>query len=308
MAPIVPAGDVVYGIQLPVQAQSRYFVEDWELAAGPADVAQVARAADDAGFFYVAVCDHVAIPDELAPRMSAVWWDTVATLGWLAGLTTRTRLLSSVWNVGYRHPLVTAKAFATLDYISGGRAILGVGAGHVEKEFATLGVDYTRRGPLLSEGLRIIDEALTTGSYDGMQVAPRAVQQPRPPIWVGGSVPAAVKRAAVLADGWLPQGTPLEQMPAMVELFRSERRNAGLDEHSGDVGAITEWLYVGDPSWELGRPAITGSAAEIAAALRRWAEVGVNHLQVRFASRSADELTDQIAAFGREVGPNLRTG
>src|SRR3954464_2950454 len=134
MPPIVPAGAVVFGMQLPVQAQSKYFVEPWEISAGPAEVAAVAQAADRAGFFYVAVCHHVAIPAALGPRMSAGWWDTIATLGWLAGLTTKTRLLSSVFNLTYRHPLVGAKSFATLDLISGGRRIIGVGAGHVEKE------------------------------------------------------------------------------------------------------------------------------------------------------------------------------
>src|SRR3954467_12704790 len=80
MPPIVPAGRLVFGIQLPVQAQSKYFVEPWETSAGPDEVARVAQAADRSGFFYVAVCDHVAIPDDLAPRMGAVWWDTIATL------------------------------------------------------------------------------------------------------------------------------------------------------------------------------------------------------------------------------------
>src|SRR3954465_7969468 len=103
MAPIVPAGQAVFGIQLPVQAQSKYFVEPWELDAGPAEVASVAQAADESGFFYVAVCDHVAIPDDLAPRMSAVWWDTIAALGWLAGLTKKTRLLSSGFNPPNHH-------------------------------------------------------------------------------------------------------------------------------------------------------------------------------------------------------------
>src|SRR5881398_1034456 len=106
MAPIVPAGQVVFGIQLPVQAQSKYFVEPWELDAGPAEVAAVAQAADRSSFLYVAVCDHVVIPDGRSPRMSAVGWDIVATLAWLAGLTTQTRLLSSVFNRTCRHPLV----------------------------------------------------------------------------------------------------------------------------------------------------------------------------------------------------------
>jgi probable F420-dependent oxidoreductase len=301
MPPIVPAGEVVFGIQLPVQAQSRYFVEDWELSAGPAEVAAVAQAADQAGFFYVAVCDHVVIPDDLAPRMSAVWWDTVATLGWLAGVTTRTRLLSSVFNLTYRHPLVSAKSFATLDLVSGGRAIVGVGAGHVEKEFAALGVDFSSRGRLLDEALVVFDQALREGAVDGMQLAPGPVQRPRPPIWVGGAAPAAVRRAARLADGWLPQGTPLEQMPDLVALYRSER-----GDDSGDIGAISEWLYVGDPAWDVDRPCVSGSAEQIAESLHRWAAVGVNHLQVRFPSRSVDELVDQVTAFGEQVGPLLK--
>jgi probable F420-dependent oxidoreductase len=300
MPPIVPAGSVVFGIQLPVQAQSKYFVEPWELGAGPAEVATVAQAADRAGFFYVAVCDHVAIPDDLSPRMSAVWWDTIASLGWLAGLTTRTRLLSSVFNLTYRHPLVSAKSFATLDYISQGRALIGVGAGHVEKEFEALGVDFAGRGRLLDESLEVFDEALRTGIVDGMEIQPRPVQQPRPPIWVGGSARAAVRRAARLADGWLPQGTPLQEMPAMVDLYREER-----GDETGDIGAISPWLYVGEPSWDLNRECVSGSPEQLAAELNKWAAVGVNHIQVRFPSRSVGELVDQVTAFGEQVGPLL---
>ena len=300
MPPIVPPGRLVFGIQLPVQAQSRYFVEPWELAAGPAEVAQVAQAADRGGFFYVAVCDHVAIPDDLAPRMSAVWWDTIATLSWLAAQTTQTHLLSSVFNLSYRHPLVAAKSFATLDLLSGGRTIIGVGAGHVEKEFAALGVDFASRGQLLDDGLRVLDEALRTGAVDGMQLAPQPVQRPRPPVWVGGGAPAAVRRAARLADGWLPQGTPLEQMPPLVELYRQER-----GDETGDIGAITEWLCVGSPSWDVQRPCVSGSPEEIADALRQWGKVGVNHLQVRFPSRDVGELVEQVERFGTEVGPLL---
>ena len=300
MPPVVPAGSVVYGIQLPVQAQSKYFVEPWELDAGPAEVAAVAQAADRAGFFYVAVCDHVAIPDDLAPRMSAVWWDTVASLGWLAGLTSKTRLLSSVFNLTYRHPLVSAKSFATLDYISQGRVVVGVGAGHVEREFEALGIDFASRGRLLDDALEVFDEALRTGVVDGMEIQPRSVQQPRPPIWVGGSAPAAVRRAARLADGWLPQGTPLEEMPEMVGVYRKER-----GDETGDIGAIAPWVYVGDPSWDVNRPCESGSPEQIAAELNKWASVGVNHLQVRFPSRGVDELVDQITAFGAQVGPLL---
>jgi probable F420-dependent oxidoreductase len=300
VAPIVPSGNVVYGIQLPVQAQSTYFVEAWERAAGPPEIAAVAAAADRSGFFYVGVCDHVAIPTDIAPRMGATWYDTISTLSWLAAQTSTTRLLSSVYNLMYRHPLVAAKSFATLDLLSGGRVIVGIGVGHLEKEFAALGVDFGGRGQASDHALATLEQALRDGIVDDMEVAPRAVQQPRPPLWVGGSSPAAVRRAARLADGWLPQGTPLDRLPPLISLYRDER-----GDDSGDVGAITEWLYVGEPSWDLDRPATIGSAERIADALRTWTAVGVNHLQVRFASRSVDELIEQVEAFGQTVGPLL---
>src|ERR1700736_3144334 len=148
---IVPDGQVVYGMQLPVQAQSEMFVADWERTSGPDELIAMAAKADEMGFFYIAVCDHIAIPRRLAPAMGTTWYDTIATLGFLAALTTRVRLLSHVWVAAYRHPLASAKAFATLDHLSGGRVIVGVGAGHVAGEFTNLGVAFERRGRLLDE-------------------------------------------------------------------------------------------------------------------------------------------------------------
>jgi probable F420-dependent oxidoreductase len=296
-------------MQLPVQAQSALFAEPWERVSGPAELAAVAVAADAAGFDYVGVCDHVAIPRRLAAAMSTVWYDTVATLGWLAAQTTRTRLLSHVFNTTYRHPLVTAKAFATLDALSGGRVILGVGAGHVPEEFAALGVDFHRRGTLLDEGLAQVDAALrdefalTDPAGGGMGQAPRPVQIPRPPIWVGGSAPAAVRRAAHY-DGWLPQGTPRGEMRPLVELFTKERAAAGVESPAA-IGTVTEWLYVGSPGWDVNRPCIAAAPQDLAENLREYAALGVTHLQVRFPSRTLGELVDQITAFGTEVAPLL---
>lgn len=149
-----------YGIQLPVQSQSTIYAEAWEADAGPADLVEIARTADRSGFDYIASCDHVAIPRRLASAMSTVWYDPVATLGFLAGVTERVRLLSHVAVVGLRHPLVTAKQYATLDHLSGGRLILGVGAGHVQEEFEVLGVDFERRGAVLDECVDALRAAL----------------------------------------------------------------------------------------------------------------------------------------------------
>ena len=159
-----PLGDTPfsYGMQLPVQSQSTLYAEAWEADAGPADLVEIARTADRSGFDYIASCDHVAIPRRLASAMSTVWYDPVATLAFLAGVTERVRLLSHVAVVGLRHPLITAKQYATLDHLSGGRLILGVGAGHVQEEFEVLGVDFERRGAVLDECVDALRAALGT--------------------------------------------------------------------------------------------------------------------------------------------------
>lgn len=302
-----------YGMQLPVQSQSTLYAEPWEADAGPKDLAEIARAADRAGFAYVATCDHVAIPRRLAPAMGTVWYDPVATLAYLAGVTERVRLLSHVAVVGLRHPLLTAKQYATLDNLSGGRLILGVGAGHVREEFEALGVDFDRRGAVLDECVDALRAALGPDefpshhgkSYDfeGLGQRPRPAQD-RVPVWVGGSSPAAVRRAAVRGDGWLPQGDPRDRLPAQIARLRRLREEAGVTAPLA-VGAITEPLYVGDPDWDVGRRTLTGRPEALAESLQAYGAMGVDQIQVRFRSRSRDELTDQMGEFGAEVGPLL---
>jgi probable F420-dependent oxidoreductase len=307
---IIPAGTLVYGMQLPIQAQSSLFAEDWERDAGGEELGAIARVADAAGFFYVAVCDHTAIPRALAPRMGTTWYDTMTTLGFLAGITERVRLLTHVYTLPNRHPLVGAKAIATLDALSKGRAIFGVGAGHVADEFALLGADFAGRGALLDEAIDVVKAALTDEypEADGPNypvrdfgLAPRPVRRPRPPIWVGGSSRPALRRAAERGDGWLPQGTPRAQMPEQIAYLLKHRNG----DDPIDLGAVTEFLYIGKPTWTVGEKCISGPADLIADGLREFGAMGVTHLQVRFRSRSLDELLDQMTAFGAQVGPLL---
>ncbi|MEU3921575.1 LLM class F420-dependent oxidoreductase [Streptomyces sp. NPDC029004] len=300
-------------MQLPVQSQSTIYAEPWEAAAGAEDLAEIARAADRAGFAYLATCDHVAIPRRLADAMSTVWYDPVATLAFLAGITERVLLLSHVAVVGLRHPLVSAKQYATLDHLSGGRLILGVGAGHVQEEFEALGVDFAARGPVLDETIDALRAALGEEefpefagerfSFSGLGQRPRPAQR-RIPLWVGGSSPAAVRRAAVRGDGWLPQGDPRTRLPDQIAKLKALREAAGITAPI-EIGAITEPLYVGDAHWEIGRRTVSGKPEAIAESLRAYAAMGVHQIQVRFRSRSRSELTDQIAAFGADVAPHL---
>ncbi len=310
---IVPPGRLVYGMQLPIQAQSTLFAAPWEADAGADELLRIAQACDRNGFFYVAVCDHVCVPRERAAAMRTAWYDTVATLGFLAAATREVRLLSHVYVLPYRHPLQSAKAFATLDALSRGRIILGVGAGHLEGEFATLGVDFKRRGKLLDEAIDAVKSALrdefpehagATWRFADVGIAPRPVQKPRPPVWVGGSTPAALRRAAARGDGWLPQGTPHAELPQAISIIREERKRLHGDVPI-EIGTMSQWLYVGKRTFDVGPNTRTGSAEEIAAHLRGLKDLGVHHCGVRFRARSCDELIAQIEAFGADVAPLL---
>jgi probable F420-dependent oxidoreductase len=305
----VSAAPLAFGLQLPIQSQSTAFVQPWERDAGVGELVQVAQACEAAGFDYVAVCDHVAIPADKAGTMSTEWWDTIATLAYLAAVTERVRLLSHVYVLAYRHPLVAAKAWATLDALSGGRAVLGVGAGHVEGEFGALGVPFTERGRLLDEAIDAVRAAFhaevpshqgPSWSFDGLGARPRPVQE-HLPIWVGGSSIPAMRRAAERGDGWLPQGPPEGGMAAGIEFVRATREAAG---RTGPftIGALSGPLYLGDPPPELGR-CVRGSAEKIAGYLRTYRDLGVDQVQVGFVSRSAEELCDQIAGFAAEIAP-----
>jgi probable F420-dependent oxidoreductase len=308
---VLPEGTLSFGMQLPIQSQSSLYVQPWEPAAGPDELAQVALACEAAGFFYVGVCDHTFIPTRLAGAMGTTWYDTVATLGWLAGITTRVRLLSHIYVVALRHPLRAAKEFATLDVLSGGRVICGVGAGHVAEEFDLMSPEFDQRGASTDEavvglaaGLGEEFPTLHGPRWKATDVGlkPRPVQSPRPPIWVGGSSPAALRRAARFGDGWLPQSLgPNVELLATLRRLRDELRGGA----PIDVGSISDFLYVGEsPSGlELPQGTVAGSADQVADYLRPFADAGVGQVQVRFPARSAVELCDQIAAFGNEVIP-----
>ena len=274
-----------YGMQLPIQAQSTIFVEEWEKTAGADELATVARACDDAGFDYIAVCDHVAIPRAKADAMSSTWYDTVATLGFLAGVTTQVRLLSHVYVAAYRHPLQTAKAFSTLDALSNGRAILGVGAGHVEEEFDALGVSFAERGRLLDAAIDAVRSLFADEWASGLGQRPRPLQPGGPPIWVGGSSPPAIRRAAQKGDGWLPQGPPKEGMAAAIARIHELRDAAGRTQLPFTIGAF----------------APPGPPEKVAPWLDKYAAIGVDQVQVRFPSTSCADLCDQIERFSALV-------
>nr|WP_221218572.1 MULTISPECIES: LLM class F420-dependent oxidoreductase [unclassified Mycolicibacterium] len=196
---------------------------EWETNAGVDDLARIARTADELGFDHLTCAEHIAIPVENEAR-GLTYWDPLSTLGFLAAHTGRISLTTSVVVLGYHHPLEIAKRFGTLDRLSGGRLVLGVGVGSLGEEFELLGATFEGRGEIADDAIRALRASLSTTRpayqgthyrFDGWAVQPCAVQ-PRVPIWVGGRTPRSLRRAVGLADGWIPFGLSPAEITAML--------------------------------------------------------------------------------------------
>ena len=186
---------------------------DWESTASIEDIARIAETADRLGYHHLTCSEHVALPTVEQARRGTRYWDPLATFGYLAARTQRIRLATSVLVLGYHHPLEIAKRYGTLDKVSNGRLILGVGVGSLKEEFDLIGAPFEDRGPRGDDALRALRAALSVNepsyqgefySFGGMTVDPCAVQQPVP-IWIGGRTLRSLRRAVTLADGWTPR-------------------------------------------------------------------------------------------------------
>jgi probable F420-dependent oxidoreductase len=212
------------GLSTPVVVQVPGVASAWESTAGADDLARIAQAADELEFDHLTCSEHVAVPNADASTRGAVYWDPLATLGFLAAHTARIRLTTSVLVLGYHHPLDIVKRYGTLDRVSGGRLILGVGIGSLREEFELLDAPWEARAARADDAIAAIRASLSTPTprysgpfydYDGVTVEPCA-QQERVPIWVGGRTSASLRRALRLADGWMPFGLASEQIATML--------------------------------------------------------------------------------------------
>jgi probable F420-dependent oxidoreductase len=207
-------------ISTPVVTMLPQISADWEKRASIEDLARIAEAADRLGYHHLTCSEHIALPAGEQNRRGARYWDPLATLGYLAARTRRIRLATHVLVLGYHHPLAIAKRYGTLDKVSNGRLILGVGVGSLKEEFELIGAPFDDRGPRGDDALRALRASLSVPepayhgefySFSGMVVDPCAVQQ-RVPIWIGGRTLRSLRRAATLADGWAPFNVSLRQV------------------------------------------------------------------------------------------------
>ena len=181
--------------------------------ASPDTLAGWAELAEELGYHFVMISDHVAVTPDVATRYPAPLYDPFLALAWLAARTRRVELGTTVIVLPYRHPLAIARLGANLDQLSGGRFILGVGAGWARQEFEALGLPFAQRGAMTDEYLDVIRKAWTQDvvSHAGrfvqcrdVHTTPRPLRAPHPPIWVGGASPAALRRTVRAADAWHP--------------------------------------------------------------------------------------------------------
>ena len=286
-----------FGLGLPGVQQIPSRGQLWERDVGGAELIEAARAAERAAFAWVSCSDHVLVPASRAAAMGATWYDAGSTLAFVAGATTRIALLSHVLVLPYRHPLVVAKQYGTLDHLSGGRVILGVGSGHLKPEFAILGADYERRGRVTDEYIHAIAAAWAeeVASFDGhtvafrdVVVAPRVAQRPRPPIWVGGNSRAAVRRAARHADGWIPWQLTADEFATAAAYARGERA----------TGAPLEMVAPLTVSSDAAPDTVVDDAG-------RWHRAGATAFHVGLGARSFAEFLERIAWFARDVMPEV---
>lgn len=213
------------GITSPVVTALPGFFGDWERSAGVEELTRIAEAADRLGFDHLTCSEHVAVPVEVAEQRGGTYWDPLATLSFIAARTTRIRLVTQVLVLGYHHPLEIAKRFGTLDLLSGGRLVLGLGVGSIEEEFALLGAEWSGRGAVADDALAALRASMSQRlpsydgphfSFDGLVVEPHAVQ-PRVPFWIGGYTPRSLRRAREHGDGWVPFGLPHDRLRTMLD-------------------------------------------------------------------------------------------
>jgi probable F420-dependent oxidoreductase len=297
-------------------------------AADPSALAALAQTAEQLGFDSIWVSDHVVVPERIdssypyaadgrfGTQPTQPYLDPLACLCYLAGITRRVRLGTHVLVLPYRHPLITAKIIGTLDNLSGGRVDLGIGAGWMKEEFeATDAPSYERRGAVTDEQVRLLKKVWTADvtdfegefyRFDRLGAHPHPLQKPHPPIWVGGHTPAALRRTARLADGWVPIGArppadlPPAELASSFATIRSEAERYGRDPNSIMLCFSTS---IGFDSPD--RRPFNGTVEQIVSDFRGYQEVGVNRFLLGMGSAPPAEYERRLRRFAEEVRPAL---
>jgi probable F420-dependent oxidoreductase len=284
----------------------------WATRLAAPEFQRIASAIDDLRYDTIATSEHLGMPYFEVPRLGPFWMDALSVMAFVAGATRRVRVDTSVLVIPYHHPLALAKALSTIDVLSGGRLDVSIGVGHAVREFEVLGVPFAERGVITDETLDAVlelwraDEPTYQGRFfqiDGLAFEPKPVQQPRPPIYVGGNSKAALRRAARF-EGWQPNPTEfsVEEMPPLIDYIRSQASFAG-KESSFDICWVGTLPGVDRPVFAdlsaAERDSYAGRVVERIDALR---PLGVTTTSVPVPiTQSLEDYLDFIGWFDAEV-------
>ena len=218
-------------IGIPNSMHVAAMVQPWEFELTGGDIGSAMALADSLGFNKCMLGEHFVIPTEHIGLSGDHYFHTTVALGYIGGQTKRMKLSSSVSILPLQNPIVQAKAWSTLDWLTGGRAEAMFGVGWLKEEFDILGVPFQERGKMADEYLAAIIELWTKAEpeFEGKYVkfknigfAPKPIQQPKLPIWLGGDAEAVLKRVARFGDGWSPFRTPPEKFPECIDFIKSQ--------------------------------------------------------------------------------------
>jgi probable F420-dependent oxidoreductase len=300
-----------YSVALPNDRVDRS--EDFLTAAAVADIAGTV---EDAGFDACFVTDHPFADDRWLARGGHHALDPLVQLSFAAAATTALLLHTNIYVLPYRNPFLAAKSILSLDVLSGGRVILGVGAGYLAPEFAALGVDFDERNDLLEEGIEAMKLAWTQAGVavqgrhfraPGNTMLPRPTTRPHPPIWMGGNSKRAIRRAVRSCQGWAPLPTPqhaprtatlstLQDLRARIALANQEAEAAGRQE---PLEICLSLLHPSPGSREY-------EPRRCRSYIRALADLGVTWIGVRPVGTDHKSYLDEARRFADDVIAVLR--
>jgi probable F420-dependent oxidoreductase len=267
---------------------------------------ELAQSAEELGYDSIWAGDHISYRNPII--------DIVVALSTFAAATERITIGAGIVLLPLRHPSVVAKEFASLDHVSGGRVILGIGVGgESAKDFEAVGVDSRERGARTDEAMRALRElfrgrASFSGrffSFEDVEIEPGPAQPGGPPLWVGGRSPAAIRRAAKLGDGWIPIWVSVERFKeGIAQLPEHVVPAVTLPAHVGDKRHLYEHLrqrYAGDfTEHVVDRYCVAGTPEECAARVREYVDAGAQHVVFNIAEpEDAERLAEVAFAVAR---------
>jgi len=282
-----------YGIVTPVLTLLPRAHATWEETGTFADVVAVVQEADRLGYHHCTCSEHVAIPTAVAETRGGRYWDPLPTFGALGVHTSRIRFAAHVLVLGYHHPLAIAKRYGTLDQVTDGRLILGVGVGSLREEFDLLGAPFDDRGARADDAMRALRASLSQRApsyrgpyyeFDGFVVDPHA-RQSRVPMWVGGRTARSLRRAVELGDGWAPFGLRTAELGEMLGRARDT------DAWAARAEPIDVLLQNEHPLDPLAEP------ERVREQVGLFTEIGATGLNVRFVHHSRSHYLEQLAAL-----------